>query len=116
MDTQSQTRVMRIYLSSTDKFKNAPLFEALVFMAKRNKMAGSTVLKGVMGFGASSAISSTRFWSVSEKLPMIIEIIDEEEKINKFFKIIKPYLEKVKKGIMVTIETNNVLMYKSGGK
>jgi len=107
---------MRIYLSSTDKLKNAPLFETLVFLAKRNKMAGATVIKGVMGFGASSSITSTRFWSVSEKLPLIIEIIDEEEKINNFFKIIKPYLEKVKKGIMVTIETTDVLMYKSGRK
>ncbi len=116
MDMQSKTRIMRIYLSSTDKFKNAPLYETLVFLAKRNKMAGATVLKGVMGFGASSAVTSTRFWSVSEKLPMIIEIIDEEEKINKFFKVIKPYLEKVKKGIMVSVEHAQVVMYKSGGK
>jgi PII-like signaling protein len=85
-------------------------------MAKRNKMAGATVIKGVMGFGASSAVTSTRFWSVSEKLPLIIEIIDKEEKINNFFKIIEPYLEKVKKGIMVTIGTIDVLMNKSGGK
>jgi uncharacterized protein len=116
MDLRSKTRIMRIYLSSTYKFKNAPLFETLVFLAKRNKMAGATVLKGVMGFGASSAVTSTRFWSVSEKLPMIIEIIDEKEKIEDFFKVIKPYLEKVKKGIMVSVENAEVVMYKSGGQ
>ncbi len=116
MDTQSKTQIMRIYLSSTDKFKNEPLFETLVFLAKRNHMAGATVTKGVMGFGASSAVTSTRFWSVSEKLPMIIEIIDTEEKISDFFRIIKPYLEKVKKGITVSVEQAQVLMYKSGAK
>ena len=116
MERHSKTRIMRIYLSSTDKFKNAPLFETLVFLAKRNTMAGATVIKGVMGFGASSAVTSTRFWSVSEKLPMIIEIIDEKEKIENFFTIIKPYLEKVKKGIMVSIENAEIMMYKAGGK
>jgi uncharacterized protein len=116
MDIQSQTRIMRIYLSSTDKFKNEPLFETIVFMAKKKKMAGATALKGVMGFGASSAVTSTRFWSVSEKLPMVVEIIDEKEKIENFFLIIKPYLEKVKKGIMVSVEKTEVLMHKSGGK
>jgi len=114
MNIQSKNRILRIYLSSTDKFKNEPLFETLVFLAKRNKMAGATVIKGVMGFGASSAITSTRFWSVSEKLPMIVEIIDEKEKIEDFFKRITPYLEKVKKGIMVSVENAEVVMYKSG--
>lgn len=116
MDIQSKTRIMRIYLSSTDKFKNAPLFETIVFLAKRNKVAGATVLKGVMGFGPSSAITNSRFWSVSEKLPLIIEIIDDQEKIENFFNVIKPYLEKMDKGILVTIEKTDVLLYKTGGK
>jgi PII-like signaling protein len=116
MDIKSRTRVLRIYLSSTDKYKNEPLFETIVFLAKKNKMAGATVLKGVMGFGASSAVTSTRFWSVSEKLPLIVEIIDEKEKIEHFFTHIKPYLEKVKKGIMVSVEKTDVMMYKSGAK
>jgi PII-like signaling protein len=116
MDNRSQTRIMRIYLSSTDKFKNEPLYETLVFMAKKNKMAGATVLKGVMGFGASSAVTSTRFWEVSEKLPMVVEIVDEKEKIESFFSFIKPILDKVKKGIMVSVEKTEVLMHKSGGE
>jgi uncharacterized protein len=116
MDPKAKTRIMRIYLSSTDKYKNDPLYEMLVFMAKKNKMAGATVIKGVMGFGASSAVTSTRFWSVTEKLPMIVEVVDEKEKIDTFFRIIKPYLEKVKKGIMVSVERADVLMYKSGIK
>jgi uncharacterized protein len=116
MDPKAKTRIMRIYLSSTDKYKNEPLFEKLVFLAKKHRMAGATVIKGVMGFGASSAVTSTRFWAVSEKLPMIIEVVDEKEKIAGFFRIIKPYLDKVRKGIMVSIEKTDVLMYKQGGK
>jgi PII-like signaling protein len=116
MDIHSKTRILRIYLSSTDKFDNEPLFEKLVFLAKKNKLAGATVIKGVMGFGASSAVTSTRFWSVSEKLPLIVEIVDEKEKIEKFIAATKPILEKVKKGIMVSIEKTDVVMYKSGGK
>ncbi len=115
MDISSNTRILKIYLSSTDKYKNEPFYEKLVFLAKKNNMAGATVLKGVMGFGASSAVSSTRFWSVSEKLPIIVEIIDEEEKIAGFFNIIKPYIDRVKKGIIVSLEKNEVVFYKSGG-
>ncbi len=107
---------MRIYLSSTDILDKAPLYESLVFMAKNNKMAGATVIKGVMGFGASSAVTSTRFWTVSEKLPIIVEIVDERQKIDAFFSLIKPSLERVKKGLMVSIEKTEVLLYKSGKK
>ena len=116
MNPKTETRILKVYLSSTDKFENEPLFETLVFIAKKNKMSGATVIKGVMGYGASSAVTSTRFWEVSEKLPMIVEIIDEKEKIENFISIIKPILEKVKKGIMVSVEKTTVVMYKSGGK
>lgn len=116
MDKQSDTRILKVYLSSTDKFKNDPLYETIVFLAKEHKMSGATVIKGIMGFGASSAVSNTRFWAVSEKLPMIVEIIDEKEKIEDFFNILKPYLEKVKKGIMVSVENIEVILYKPGGK
>ncbi len=116
METKSRNLILRIYLSSTDLYNNEPLFETLVFLAKKNKMAGATVIKGVMGFGASSSVTSTRFWSVSEKLPMIVEIVDEKEKVDNFFTIIKPYLDKVKKGIMASVEETEILMYKPGEK
>lgn len=116
MSSLSKNRILRIYLSSTDKFGNEPLYETLVFQAKEKGMTGATVIKGVMGFGASSAVTSTRFWSVSEKLPIIIEIVDEEEKLKNFFAGIQPILEKVKKGIMVSMEETTILYFKTGGK
>ncbi len=114
MKSNTNTSILKIYLSSTDKFRNAPLYETIVFLAKRQKMAGATVLRGVMGFGASSAIASARFWDVSEKLPMVIEIVDEAEKVDNFFSFIKPYLDKVRNGCTVTIEKTNVVLYKAG--
>lgn len=114
MDIKTKTRILKVYLSSTDKYRNEPLYEKIVFFAKKNKMAGATVIKGVMGFGASSAVSSARFWPVAEKLPLIVEIIDEKKKIELFYKKLQPILEEVKKGIMVSVEKTDVVMYKSG--
>jgi hypothetical protein len=116
MESQGEAKLLRIFISSTDKFKHTPLYEVIVYAAKRYKLAGATVLKGVMGFGSSSAISTMKFWEISEKLPMVIEIIDEPEKIDKFFEIIKPYFEKIRYGCIITIEKANVVLYKTGKK
>lgn len=67
MDTVKEASLLRIFISSTDKLKHAPLYEVIVFAAKRNGLAGATVLKGVMGFGASSVIYSLKFWEIQEK-------------------------------------------------
>ena len=109
-------RSLKIYISSTDKVKGEPLYESIVFLAKQNNMAGATVLRGVMGYGASSVVHSVKFWEYSEKLPMIVEIIDKKEKIEKFFETIKPILESMEKGCMVSMEAINVMIYKPGKK
>jgi PII-like signaling protein len=88
----------------------------VVFAAKRFGLSGATVLKGILGFGASSAISSSRFFEISEKLPMVVEIVDEAEKIEKFTHYILPYFEKAKKGCMITIENTTIILYKKGIK
>ena len=109
-------RSLKIFISSTDKVRSEPLYESLVFLAKQHNMAGATVLRGVMGYGASSVVHSVKFWEYSEKLPMIVEIIDEKEKIENFFEIIKPMLESMEKGCLVSMETINVMIYKPGKK
>ena len=109
-------RSLKIFISSTDKVKSEPLYENLVFLAKQHNMAGATVLRGVMGYGASSVVHSVKFWEYSEKLPMIVEIIDKKEKIDKFYETIKPMLESMEKGCMVSIESINVMIYKPGRK
>lgn len=116
MKTNDDVKILRVYTSSTDKLKHTPLYEMLVYAARRNGMAGATVHKGVMGYGGSSVVHSTKFWETNEKLPVVVEIIDECAKIEAFFEVIKPYLESVRYGCLVTMEDAHVLLYKAGGK
>lgn len=116
MKSNPTALILRIYISSTDKYKDGLLYEHLVFSAKKYGLAGATVLKGILGYGASSVIHSYKFWEVTEKLPTVIEIIDEEEKVLAFFESIKSVLEKVRYGCLVATEKTNVLMYKTGNK
>jgi PII-like signaling protein len=116
MEAIEEKKLLRVFTSSTDKFRHTPLYEMLVYAAQRYGMAGATVIRGTMGYGSSSHISSQKFWEISEKLPVIIEIIDDADKIDRFFETIKPYLEKIKKGCLVTIEPVEVVFYKSGNK
>jgi uncharacterized protein len=116
MKTNDTVKVLRVYTSSTDKLKHSPLYEMLVFAARRNGMAGATVTKGVMGYGGSSIVHSAKFWETNDKLPVVVEIIDESSKIDAFFEIIKPYLEGVRYGCLVTVEDAKVLLNKTGGK
>lgn len=114
MDISKDLSLLRIFVSSTDIVEHQPLYEYITIKAKNEGMSGATVLRGVMGFGASSKIHSSKFWELTEKLPMVIEIIDETEKVNDFYNEIKPTLESIPKGILATIEKTNVLLYKSG--
>ncbi|HJZ38834.1 MAG TPA: DUF190 domain-containing protein [Bacteroidales bacterium] len=114
MENQKEAKILRVFISSTDTFRHSPLSEVIVFAAKRYGLAGATVLKGVMGFGASSTIHSMKFFEISEKLPVIIEIVDESEKIEKFTEIILPYFEKVRYGCMITVEKVTIILYKKG--
>ncbi len=114
MRSEPKTSRLRIYISSTDKFKYSPLYEVLVFMAKRNGIAGATVLRGVMGYGSSSEIHSTKFWELTDKVPMVVEVSDTEEKIDKYIDVIMPVLEKVRYGCLVTREEVSVVLSKKG--
>lgn len=116
MENNSKVKLLRIFISSTDKAGNEVLYEDIVFKAKKAGLAGATVLKGMLGYGASSIIHSYKFWEVTEKVPALIEIVDEEEKIMNFFESIRPMLESMRHGCLVTTQEVNVLLYKSGQK
>jgi hypothetical protein len=116
MNINDNVKILRVYTSSTDKLKHTPLYEMIVFAARRNGMAGATVQKGVMGYGGSSVVHSAKFWETNDKLPVVVEIIDESAKIEAFFEVIRPYLENVRYGCLVTVEDAHVLLYKAGGQ
>jgi len=116
MENNSEAWLLRIFIGSTDQVNQTPLYEYIVFQAKKKGIAGATVTKGIMGFGASSVIHSYKFWEVSEKVPLVVELVDEGDKIRSFFEILRPQLESMKYGCLVTMEKTNVLLYKSGEK
>ncbi len=113
---KSSATLLRIFIGSTDKADHKVLYESIVFKAKEAGLKGATVLKGILGFGASSVIHSYKFWEVTEKVPTLIEIVDDEEKILSFYETIRPVLESMQYGCLVTTERVNVLLYKSGQK
>jgi PII-like signaling protein len=116
METSQSVGRLRIYVSSTDQFRQNPLYEFITLQAKKEGLAGVTVTKGVLGYGASSILHSYKFWEVSDKVPTIIEIVDNEDKVLSFFERIRPQLESMKYGCMATFEKTTVLLYKSGHK
>ena len=116
MEISGEAKMLRIFISSTDKFRHRPLYEVIVFAAKRYGPAGATVLKGCMGYGASSMVYSQKLWEISEKMPVIIELIDEASRIEGFVETLLPYFEKVPKGGLITIENVSIVLHKSGSK
>jgi hypothetical protein len=116
MENNTEAWVLRIFIGSTDQVNQSPLYEYVVLQAKKKGIAGATVTKGIMGFGASSVIHSYKFWEVSDKVPLVVELVDEEDKIRSFYETIRPQLEAMKYGCLVTMDKINVLLYKSGEK
>ncbi len=114
MSSTSETLILRIYVSSSDRVSHQPLFEHLVFEARKKGMAGATALKGVMSYGASSVIHSYKFWETTDKVPVVVELIDEEGKILAFYEQIRPLLESMRYGCLVTVEPVRVLLSKPG--
>lgn len=114
MENNSKALLLRIFISSTDKTEHDVLYEHFVFKAKKAGLAGATVLKGMLGYGASSVIHSYKFWEVTEKIPTLIQIVDEGKKIMDFYETIRPTLESMRYGCLVTTQEVNVLLYKSG--
>jgi PII-like signaling protein len=99
--------LLRIFIGENDKFEHLPLYEAIVLTAREMHLAGATVLRGPMGFGPSSRLHTTKILRLSEDLPLIIEIVDVQEKIDKFV----PELDAMMTGGLITLEKVQVLQY-----
>ena len=116
MEKQGDAKLLRIFISNTDKFKHAPLYEMVVFAARCYGLAGATVIKGTMGYGSSNVIRSVKFWEITEKLPIVIEIVDETEKNEMFTGKILPWFDKLRYGCLITVEDVKVMLFKQGTK
>jgi PII-like signaling protein len=116
MNPDDKAKRLRIYVSSTDKFEHKPLYEVIVYSARTEGLTGATVLKGIMGYGSSSEIYSNKLWEITDKIPLVVEIIDKPEKIDSFIEFIKPFFDKSGKGHLITVEETIVILHKSGNK
>jgi len=99
--------LLRIFISENDHLKGKPLYELIVKKARELNIAGTTVLRGILGFGATSRIHSARLLTLSDDLPLVIEIVDKEERIN----LLLPFLDENMKTGLVTMENIKVLKY-----
>ncbi|HUK83302.1 MAG TPA: DUF190 domain-containing protein [Verrucomicrobiae bacterium] len=99
--------LLRIYIGEQDKWHHQPLYEAIVLKARELGLAGATVLRGPMGFGAHSHLHTAKILRLSEDLPVLIEIVDKEEKINAFL----PDLDQMVGDGLVTLEKVRVIKY-----
>ena len=102
--------LLRIFVGEGDKFEGHPLYEAIVMKARELHLAGATVLRGPMGFGHSSRVHTSKILRLSSDLPLVIEIVDEEDKVNALL----PVLDRMIGSGLVTLEKIKVLRYGNG--
>jgi uncharacterized protein len=112
MKLPSEASLLRIFIGQSDKVEGRPLYEVIVEEARKRGMAGATVLKGFLGFGANSRIHTSKVLRLSEDLPVVIEIVDAEEKIEALL----PELDKMIREGLVTIEKVRVIAYRHNSK
>ena len=101
--------LLRIFIGESDRWRHKPLYEAIVLKAREAHMAGATVLRGPMGFGKSSHLHTAKILRLSFDLPLVIEIVDSEEKINGFL----PIIDEMMQGGLVTLEKARVIDYRA---
>jgi uncharacterized protein len=99
--------LLRIFFGEDDKFRHLPLHEAIVLKAREMRVGGATVLRGQVGFGYSSRIHTTKILRLSQDLPVVVEIVDAQEKIDAFL----PVLDGMMSSGLITIEKVQVLQY-----
>lgn len=108
MKLPEESELLRIFIGESDKFEGRPLYQAVVEEARRRGMAGATVLRGLMGFGATSRLHTIKVLRISEDLPLVVEIVDKPERIEAFL----PELERMAPEGLVTIEKVRVISYR----
>ena len=110
MKLPSEAELLRIFIGESDKHHGRPLYKVVVEEARRKGLAGATVLRGILGFGANSRIHTAKILRLSEDLPMVIEIVDTPDKIEAFL----PDLDDLITEGLITLERVRVILYRHG--
>jgi PII-like signaling protein len=110
MRIPEQGQLLRIFIGESDRWDGKPLYEAIILKARQAGIAGATMLRGMMGYGAASRIHTAKILRLSEDLPIVVEIVDSAEKIAALL----PAVEEMVQDGLVTVENVRVLQYRSG--
>ena len=102
--------LLRVFVGETDTYKGKPLYEQIVLKAIELNLAGATVIRGIMGFGANSRLHTSKILRLSEDLPVVVEIVDTEDNINKLM----PFLDEAVMEGLITMERVRVIKYRHG--
>lgn len=108
MKLSSEGYLLRIFIGESDRWHHRPLYEAIVLKAREMGLAGATVLRGSLGFGANSRLHTVKVLRLSEDLPMVIEICDKEERIRGFL----PHIDEMVQEGLVTMEPVQIILYR----
>jgi PII-like signaling protein len=111
MEISGQAVLLRVFVGESDKLGHSPLYEAIVKQARDADLAGATVLKGVLGFGATARIRTQKILDLSSDLSLVIEIVDEENKISAFQNVLSDLFEQAGCGGLVTLENVRIIHY-----
>ena len=112
MKLPEEGMLLRIFIGESDSFKGKPLYEQIVLKARELNLAGATVIHGTMGFGAGSRIHTSKIVRLSEDLPIIVELVDTEEKLNSLM----PFLDETVEEGLITMEQVKVVKYRRKGQ
>jgi PII-like signaling protein len=111
MQLDRDSKLLRIFIGEFDKYRGKPLYEALVEQARQDGIAGATVLRGILSYGASTRVHRAKLIELSADLPIIVEIVDSEPKIDSYLNAVNPILEEANCGALITIEKAEVIRY-----
>ena len=110
MRMEGEGKLLRIFIGESDTWHSKPLYEAIVQLVRKEGLAGATVMRGIEGFGADSHLHTSRILRLSEDLPVVIEIVDTEENIER----VLPMLDSMVSEGMLTVERVHVIAYRGG--
>jgi PII-like signaling protein len=116
MKSSGKATLLRIFSGSDDKVGHTPLYEFIVYEAKKYGLAGATVFRGVMGFGANSVVHASKILAISDDMPIVIEIVDDAGKIDGFLSSMEPHFGNSKFGLLITTENVDVIKYSPAKK
>ncbi|WP_034844133.1 DUF190 domain-containing protein [Acetivibrio straminisolvens] len=108
MKIEGKGKLLKIFIGESDQWHGEPLYHAIIKKIKENGLAGATIIRGIEGFGANSRIHSTRVLRLSEDLPIVIEVIDKEERINAIIKVLD---DMITEGLMIVIQDVEIIKY-----